>query len=125
MLEINELRPDDFLAVRFGLLTPAWTVTSDSDSVQLADADGCRCAAVPVDPNSILQIRKLHDGVGCVVCNVNISGKSLTLYLYGKRVCEHTWQGVAASHRNFALEHEVVQLAQPGVPRKVVNIRDA
>jgi len=124
MLEINDLHTDDFLAVRFGLLTPAWTVTSDSDSVHLADADGCRCAAVPVDPNSISQIRKLHDGVGCVVCKVNISGRSLTLYLYGKKVCEHTWQGVAASHRNFDFAHDIAQLVQPEVPRKVVNIRD-
>ncbi|MPW21745.1 hypothetical protein GCT13_33945 [Paraburkholderia sp. CNPSo 3157] len=124
MLEINELHTDDFLTVRFGLLTPAWTVTSDSDSVQLADAHGYRCAAVPVDSNSISQIRKLHDGVGCVVCKVNIFGRSLTLYLYGKKVCEHTWHGVAASHRNIDFAHDVVRLVQPEVPRKVVNIRD-
>ncbi|APA87433.2 hypothetical protein BJG93_18180 [Paraburkholderia sprentiae WSM5005] len=92
---------EDLLYLRLGTETPTWFLAADDDMLLLAAGHSEQRVGVRLSSVQLEKIRMARGGVVKTAMGVIILGAHFRLYLVGRKVNDHVWQGKASNDANF------------------------
>lgn len=87
---------DSPLVRHFGTPSPLWSLTSDSDALQIADVEGNTKTAVQLNRLQAALIRAVAGVITPMDVELELFGENMKLHLIGRRVGQNEWRGNVA-----------------------------
>lgn len=86
------------LYLHFGVNSPYWRLTADSDALLLSAIRNETDIAVPLTPRQAARVRSLTGMTASLAMSVSLFGTELQLHLVGRKVNAQEWAGTASPH---------------------------
>ena len=110
----------DLFYLRTGAEHPFWTFTDDSNVIRLGDSPRTDAVASELDRDQAQRVRAIGDAISRVDCTMNLSGETINFYLFGKRLTDRTWRGIASANPAFVVTRAMAASLEGSVQAKVI-----
>ncbi|KWN82980.1 hypothetical protein [Burkholderia stagnalis] len=122
MFSTEDQDVDVFFSLSIGSANPFWTLTHDSNVLQLGNSPTCADITSELSSTETAQIRQLEDEPQEVACSALLHGRQFRFYLVGRRVSENKWRGVASATRGFRLTEAMNSALSARPPSNVFKL---
>ena len=88
----------ELLFAHFGTTSPCWSLSFDSNALELAAVRGAVNISIPLTSDQASEIRKFTGITSRTVLEANLYGERLKLHLVGKKMNSGEWAGTASAY---------------------------
>lgn len=122
MFSLDDHDVDVFFNLSLGSANPFWTLTHDSNVLQLGSTPSCADITSELTSTETAKIRQLEDEHQEIACSALLHGRRFQFYLVGRRVSDNKWRGVASATRGFRLTEAMDSALSARPPSNVFKL---